>query len=306
MFALWTNEGGESGCHATLRRMLDSAEPFIGSEALARAAVSRHQLRTQYCAVLPNVYVSRRVEPSLEQRIAAAGLWSKGIGIFSGSSAAALHGAKWIPRDIPIKLIYNNSRPPQGVLTRRYTLLDGETQRIDGRLLTTPERTAFDIGRREAVHSAVAQLDALVAATGLKIDDVLCIAKCHPRAPGLRQLENVLELVDPGAQSPRESYLRLLLIEAGFPPPQTQIPVLGTDGIAVAYIDLGWREYMVGVEYEGGQHQTDRRRYVYDIHRLELVEERGWLIIRVVSEDGRTNIVRRVGGALAERGWTAL
>lgn len=127
----------------------------------------------------------------------------------------------------------------------------------------------------------------------------------HPGSPGLRRLETALELVDAGAQSPRESYLRLLLIEAGFPRPQTQIPVLGADGIPVARIDVGWKEYLVGVEYEGDQHQTDRRRYVYDIQRLETIERMGWLIVRVVAEDHRANIVRRVRVAMVERGWTA-
>ena len=189
-------------------------------------------------------------------------------------------------------------------LTRRCLLLEGETQLIDGRSVTTPERTAFDIGRGGAIHSAVARLDALAAATGFKVDDVLHIARRHPRSPGLRRLETALELVDAGAQSPRESYLRLLLIEAGFPRPQTQIPVLGADGIPDAYIDVGWEEYLVGVEYEGGQQQTDRRRYVYDIHRLEMLEQRGWLIVRIVAEDRRSDIVRRVRMAMVERGWT--
>lgn len=280
------------------------SEPFIGSEALGRGALSRHQLRTQYCAVLPNVYLSRRIRPSLEQRIAAAGLWSRGRGIFTGAAAAALHGARWIPDGIPIELAYNNSRPPRGVLTRRYALRDGESQTMDGRPVTTPERTAFDIGRGGAIHSAVARLDALAAATGFKVDDVLRVAQHHPGSPGLRRLEAALELVDAGAQSPRESYLRLLLIEAGFPRPQTQIPVLGGDGIPVAHIDVGWEEYLVGVEYEGEQHQTDRTRYVYDIRRLETIERMGWLIVRVVAEDHRANIVHRVRGAMVERGWT--
>lgn len=175
---------------------------------------------------------------------------------------------------------------------------------VGGRSVTTPERTAFDIGRGGALHSAVARLDALAAATGFKVDDVLHIARRHPRSPGLRRLETALELVDAGAQSPRESYLRLLLIEAGFPRPQTQIPVLGADGIPDAYIDVGWEEYLVGVEYEGGQQQTDRRRYVYDIHRLEMLEQRGWLIVRIVAEDRRSDIVRRVRMAMVERGWT--
>ncbi|MFW3115193.1 hypothetical protein MHAE_15670 [Mycobacterium haemophilum DSM 44634] len=142
-------------------------------------------------------------------------------------------------------------------------------------------------------------MDALARATGFKVDDVLRIAKCHPRSPGLRRLEAALELVDAGAQSPRESYLRLLLIDAGLPRPQTQIPVLGVDGMPFAYLDLGWAECMVAVEYDGDQHRTDRRQYVKDIRRLETLERMGWIIVRVVAEDRPAHIVGRVRAALA-------
>src|SRR5262249_4532201 len=156
-----------------------------------------------------------------------AWLWSKGTATIVGAAAAALHRSEWIPDDVPIELNHANTRPPHGVLTRRDVLLQGETQVMDGRAVTTPERTAFDIGRRGAIRSAVVRLDALARATGFKAADVLRIATCHPHSPGLRRLEAALELVDPGAQSPRESYLRLLLIDAGLPRPETQIPVLG-------------------------------------------------------------------------------
>lgn len=280
-------------------------EPFIGTEALAAGALSRHQLRTRYRAVFPNVYVSNDAELSLERRISAAWLWAGRAATIVGAAAAALHGTQWIPDDVPVELNHVNTRPPRGVLIRRDALLDDETQLMDGRAVTTPERTAFDIGRRGAIRSAVVRLDALARATGFKVDDLLRIAKRHPHSPGLRRLETALELVDPGSQSPRESYLRLLLIDAGLPRPQTQIPVLGADGIPVAHIDLGWEEYLVGVEYEGDQHQTDRRRYVHDIQRLETLEHMGWIIIRVVAEDHRANIVRRIRVALIERGWVA-
>ena len=69
---------------------------------------------------------------------------------------------------------------PHGVRTRCDVLLAGESQLIGGRAVTTPERTAFDIGRRGAVRSAVAQLDSLARATGFKVDDVLELAKRHP------------------------------------------------------------------------------------------------------------------------------
>jgi hypothetical protein len=281
---------------------MESGKPFIGSETLASGALSRHQLRRRYRAVFPNVYLSNDAELSLERRISAAWLWSGGTATIVGAAAAALHGSKWIPDDVPIELNQANTRPPHGVLTRRDALADGETQVMDGRRVTTPERTAFDIGRRGAIRSAVVRLDALARATGFKVDDVLRIAKCHPHSPGLRRLEAALELVDPGSESPRESYLRLLLIDAGLPRPQTQIPVLGVDGIPVAYLDLGWEEHLVAVEYDGDQHRTDRRQYVKGIRRLEMLERMGWIVVRVVAEDGPANIIRRVREALAASG----
>ena len=63
-----------------------------------------------------------------------------------------------------------------------------------------------------------------------------------------------------GAQSPKETWLRLLLIDGGFPPPQTQIP-LYENGYAVAFLDLGWPAIKLAVEYDGDQHRTDRAQY---------------------------------------------
>ncbi len=295
---LWIEVDTARGRCATLRRM---GEPFIGSEALASGALSRYQLRTGYRAVLPNVYLAREVELSLELRVFAAWLWSRRKATIVGAAAAALLGSKWIPDDVPVELNHANTRPPRGVLTRRDALLEGETQAIDGRAVTTPERTAFDIGRRGAIRSAVVRLDALARATGFKADDVLRLAKCHPHSPGLRRLEAALALVDPGSQSPRESYLRLLLIDGGLPRPQTQIPVLADDGIPFAYLDMGWEDQMVAVEYDGEHHRTDRRQFVKDIRRLEMLERRGWIVIRVVAEDRPASILHRVREALANR-----
>lgn len=288
----------DRGRCATLRRM---SEPIIGSEALASGALSRYQLRTGYRAVFPNVYLAREVELSLELRVFAAWLWSRRKATIVGAGAAALHGSKWIPDDVPVELNHANTRPPRGVLTRRDVLLEGETQVMDGRTVTTPERTAFDIGRRGAVHSAVVRLDALARATGFKVEDVLRIAKCHPHSPGLRRLEAALELVDAGSQSPRESYLRLLLIDGGLPRPQTQIPVFADDGIPFAYLDMGWEEQMVAVEYDGDQHRTDRLQYVKDLRRQEMLQRMGWIVVRVVAEDRPAGILHRVRTALADR-----
>jgi len=69
----------------------------------------------------------------------------------------------------------------------------------------------------------------------------------------------------------------------------------------VAYLDMGWPDLMLGVEYDGDHHRADRRQYVRDIRRWELLEELGWLVIRVVAEDHPTDVLRRVRRAIAQR-----
>ena len=74
------------------------------------------------------------------------------------------------------------------------------------------------------------------------------VAHQHPTwLRGLRQLGAALNLVDAGAESPRETALRLLLIGAGYPRPRTQIPVIGADGRRQYYLDMGWEGPMLAV-----------------------------------------------------------
>jgi hypothetical protein len=102
-------------------------------------------------------------------------------------------------------------------------------------------------------------------------------------------------------QSPKESWLRVVLIEAGLPRPQTQIAVTNDFGSAFAYLDMGWEDVKVAVEYDGEQHRSDRRQYSWDVRRLETLERLGWIVIRVVAGDRPAEIVRRVRAALDRR-----
>jgi Arc/MetJ family transcription regulator len=270
------------------------ADPFIGSEALASRAVTWHELATYYQAIMPNVYLGKRVTPSLYQRTHAAWLWSRREAVIAGLAAAALHGAEWVDDNALVELIWRNARAPSGVRTRNELLLDGETQKLGGLELTTPDRTAFDLARRGALGQAVARLDALANATGFKVSDVAELAKGHRHTRGLRQLEVALDLVDSGAQSPKETWLRLLLIKAGFPRPQTQIPVLGVDGYPKYFLDMGWEDIKLTVEYDGDQHRTSRPQFVKDVERLEYIQRVGWTHIRVLAEHRGGDVIRRV------------
>lgn len=273
---------------------LGMAAPFIGSEALAAGTLSKHELRTYYTAILPNVYLDKRVTPTLRHRTLAAWLWSGRGAVIAGAAASALHGAKWVDDTVPVELIWPNARPPRGVLTRNDLLLAGETLTNGGVEFSTVERTAFDLGRRGPLGKAVARLDALANATGFKIDDVSDLARRHRQTRGLRQLEAALDLVDAGAQSPKETWLRMLLINAGFPRPQTQIPVLGEDGYPRYFLDLGWEDIMLTVEYDGDHHRTSRPQFVKDAERLEYIQQVGWTHIKVLAEHRSYDVIHRV------------
>lgn len=276
-------------------------QPFIGTEALAAGDVSQHELRRYYRAIMPNVYLEKRVEPSLRQRIKAAWLWSHREAVIAGSAASAMHGAKWVDDNAPVELIWRNARAPQRVVTRHDLLLSDEFQRLGGLPVTSPERTAFDLGRRGPIGHAVARLDALAAATDFKVRDVEELAGNHRHTRGLRQLEAALALVDAGAQSPKETWLRLLLINAGFPKPRTQIPVLGADGFPRYFLDMGWEDKRLAVEYDGEQHWTNPWQFAADVERQEYVAQVGWTNIRVVSQHRGRDVIRRV-----QHAWDAL
>ncbi|BBX31333.1 hypothetical protein MMAG44476_29671 [Mycolicibacterium mageritense DSM 44476 = CIP 104973] len=267
------------------------SDPFVGSEALASGALNRYELRRYYQPLMPNVYLDKRIALTLRLRTQAAWLWSGREAVVAGLAASALHRAQWIDDDVPVELIWANARPPRRVITRADLLLPGECQLLDGLNVTTPERTAFDLGRRGSLEEAVARLDALGNATEFKATDVLMLAERHRHVRGLRQLECALDLYDPGAQSPKETWLRLMIIDEGYPRPQTQIPVLGANGQPRYYLDMGWEEYMLAVEYDGVQHAD---ALGYDIVRNEHISDAGWTTIRVAAGHRRPEIMARL------------
>jgi hypothetical protein len=275
--------------------------PFIGSEALRQGVVAnKHQLRTRFRRLYPDVYLDHSVTPTLKQRTMAAWLWTRRGGVVAGLAAAAMHGTRWIADDVPVELIWTNSRAPRGITTRRDRLLPAEQQLVDGIAVTTPERTVFDLGRLIRDDDAVAHLDALGNVTRFDRRAVIDLADRHGGSAGISQLRSVLNLYDPGAQSPRETWLRLLLIRAGFPPPRTQIPIYDDFGEARYFLDMGWDEVMIAVEYDGDQHR-ERARFGKDIVRSEFIVFRGWVHIRVVAGDRPADIVNRVRRAWQRR-----
>ncbi len=283
---------------ATLRVM---REPFIGSEAIAEGTLTKSQLCTRYTRVFRDVYVDPSVEVTAALRAKAGWLWAKRRGIVAGFSAAALHGSKWVDDTLLVELIYDNRHRLPGIQTRGNCIDEDEIETVAGVPVTSPARTALDLGCWYPTMTAVAAIDALARATDIKAADIELLAHRRPGRRGIVRARQAVSLFDAGAQSPKESWLRVVLMQTGLPRPQTQIPVSDGFGDVIAYLDMGWEEVKVAVEYDGEQHRTDRRQYTWDIRRLEMLERRGWIIIRVVAGDRPDDIVRRVRAALARR-----
>lgn len=276
-------------------------EAFIGSEATKSGALTRHQLRSRFVALHPDVYSPPDLDLTAAMRARAAWLWSRRRGIVAGHSAAALHGAKWVDHRAPAQLLYRHRRPPAGIRTWLDTVADDEIQLIGDVSATTPARTAFDLACRNPVGKAVAAIDALARATGLKPADAELVADRYKGHRNIRRARRALTFVDAGAESPRETWLRLLVVEAGYPSPQTQMPVYGEYGELVAVVDMGWDDVKIALEYEGIQHWTDPRQFRKDVERYEALLDLGWIAIRVTGADTRGGILGRLAAAWARR-----
>ena len=275
-------------------------EVFLGREAMADG-LSRHELRRWYRPLFRGAYIQKRATPTLTDRAVGAWLSSDRRGIIAGVVASALHGAAWVDDTERIEILVDDRRRQSGLIIRMDRVADDEVTTAVGLPVTTLARTAFDLGRYQKRSAAIARLDALMRAAPFSADEVTMLMQRYGPVRGVRQLRELLPLVDPGAASPKESWLRLLLIDNGFPIPETQIPVL--DGyVPFAFLDMGWRHIHLAVEYDGDQHRTDRPQYVKDMRRHPKIAKRGWEVVRVIAEDKESEILAAAYEAWLRRG----
>ncbi len=285
------------GDHPVMTRII------IGTEAIADGVVTRYELQRWFRPLFPNVHAPRDHCLTLRDRIEGAWLWSRRRGVITGLAAAALHGADWIAADSDVELIYKCPRPPRGIIARNERINADDWGLLDGLPVATATRTAFDLGRFQPPHDALARLDALMRVRPFAVADVMALAQRYRGHHGVARLKAVLPLVDPGAASPRESWWRKLVIDAGFPVPRTQIPVVDEAGAPVRILDFGWEDYKVAVEYDGAQHQSDRMQYLKDRRVAPVLRRLTWHVATVVKEDDPVTVLMTLSHVLRQRGW---
>jgi len=232
------------------------------------------------------VYADAALPDSFGLRIRGAGLLIPPSAVFSGRTAAYLHGATAL---VESRTAVEVSVPPgagfgpvTGLRVRQVALLTDEVSTVSQRLATAPVRTALDIARWEPAVDAVAALDVLLA-RGIVANSELAVAAESTTGRGSRCIRRAVDLADPRAESIPESRLRVLLALAGLPA-VPQFEVRDDNGRFVARVDLAYPEHRIAVEYDGawhgapGQLSKDRRRQ-------NLLTAAGWRIVFVTAAD---------------------
>jgi hypothetical protein len=163
--------------------------------------------------------------------------------------------------------------------------------------VTSPVRTAWDVAALEPLGTAVATLDAMVRSGSVSSADLSVLCAAGTRRWGIARVRRAVGLVDPRAESPPESRVRVALVLAGLAPvPQYEVRV---GGELLGRVDLAFPEARLAVEYEGAYHFEDGQ-IVRDDARYERLRAAGWTVIRLSSADLRAldAVVSRVRAAL--------
>ncbi|MEV4900243.1 DUF559 domain-containing protein [Citricoccus sp. NPDC055426] len=168
--------------------------------------------------------------------------------------------------------------------------------------LATPARTWLDLAPVLTEKELVVLGDAIVNRPyrgGQRLDgwDTLAgLSATLERAgsvKGVRIARLALARCRVGADSPPETLTRLALVDAGLPEPVVQLKGDPTDRYSPA-ADLGYRQLKIAIQYDGKHHRTTRQQ-TSDARRDAWFQERGWLVVRLTSDDLHNGFTRLIG-----------
>jgi uncharacterized protein DUF559 len=219
--------------------------------------------------------------------------------VFGGASAAWLLGLDLQPTD-PVEVAvppWSGIRTRTGLVVRHCEISPDDVVSVRGlSVLALPLTLAGLCLQRPAVEALVA----IDMAVQRRLTDPAAIAdyavKARGRA-GMYRLRTLAPLAAP-AESPMETRLRWLLIQAGLPRPEVQTNLCDAASQFVARADLYYPAARLVVEYDGGNH---RERLVEDDRRQNLLVNAGYRLLRFTAADthGRPDaLVAQVRAAL--------
>jgi hypothetical protein len=267
-----------------MQQLIADGRPFVADDDV----MSPKQLRLALHAgsvrrVLRGVFVDARVPEDRDLRVLAVDRIRPPHGVACSETAAWLMGLDVHPPGrrfdtTPTFLVpHGETRiTRRGIDSRQARLRPRDITEDFGTLSTTPVRTASDLLRRQYRPYALASADQMARAGLVDLGELSSLVLHLKGYPGIRQARSLVGLVDARAESPGESWTRLRLHDAGFPPPELQVEVFDRDGV-LRRIDLAYALQKVAIEYDGAAHHTTLVDRAWDeTRRNDLSERSGW------------------------------
>ena len=229
--------------------------------------------------------------------------------VVTGPSAAFLHGLT-AAEPLPVHLVLPYETRTQrraGIVLHNGIGLEDDREERHGLPVLGLDRVVSDLACTLSPATALAVLDEAFAATAEKDRPGLrrrLRERLHgrPDPRGTVIGRRLVDLATGRAASPAESWLRWRVVDLGFPAPEVNLPVHGLDGRPLYWLDLGWRELRIAVEYNG--HAAHAGREEHDDVRIRELERRGWIVVVVGVDDLRNpvRLERELYEAFARRG----
>lgn len=161
---------------------------------------------------------------------------------------------------------------------RTRDLLPEDWQLIDGVRVTTPIRTAVDLACTLRRREALAALDAFAREFALSTTQMNRLLWRYRRRRGVVQARELVQLMDPRAESRPESWTRLEIHDHGLPAPQPQFWIT-IGGVPTYRLDLAYPHLRIVVEYDGQEFHTSPEARARDEARRAWLDDHGWHVI---------------------------
>lgn len=253
-----------------------------------RDAVSNRQVTR----LMTGVYCRTEVDVTVDVRLAALRLVVGTDFVACDRTAAWIWGVDCFAyRELDVlpaveTFVLPGGRPSerQGVAGGSRDLHPADWVDIDGVKVTTPLRTALDLGCKLDRRYALAAMDALQRGHGFTPEDLSRALPSYFRRRGVIQLRQLVPIVDGRAESPRESWARLEIIDAGLPCPRPQFWIV-IDGVPTYRLDLAYPHARIAVEYDGAEFHTSKESREADEERRGWLERNGWRVTVLTAND---------------------
>ncbi|GAA3082538.1 very-short-patch-repair endonuclease [Kribbella aluminosa] len=201
-------------------------------------------------------------------------------GLVSHLSAAVLHGFDVL--ELPDKPQITVPRGQHRRLSPVSCVLHWADDLPSDGTCTSKLQTVLDCARTLPFAAGLTIADS--ALRGRVLDrSQLMVAAANLSGPGCRRARQVAAAADGRAESPLESVLRAILIEAGILGFEPQVVV--RDGTFSSRIDLANPALMIAVEADGFAYHGTRAALARDCRRHVSLTVRGWRLLRFSWED---------------------